>query len=110
MSRRYGLSLFRVDKLLQLRVLRLDLLQDGNVGFGVGVLQWGGRRFQIPPQEIGAVRVRPGDILFGDIDGVLVVPREAEEEVFTSAHLFVGEVQFKPSVRIFSLDLRSRGT
>jgi hypothetical protein len=34
-------------------------------------LQWEGRRFQIPPQEIGAVRVRPGDILFGDIDGVL---------------------------------------
>lgn len=37
------------------------------------------------PMEIGAVRVRPGDILFGDIDGVLVVPAEAEEEVFTRA-------------------------
>src|SRR5277367_4631001 len=37
------------------------------------------------PIEIGATRVRPGDILFGDIDGVLVVPREVEEEVFTSA-------------------------
>jgi len=37
------------------------------------------------PVEIGAVRVRPGDILFGDIDGVLVVPAEAEEEVFTRA-------------------------
>jgi regulator of RNase E activity RraA len=37
------------------------------------------------PVEIGAVRVRPGDILFGDIDGVLLVPREAEVEVFTRA-------------------------
>lgn len=37
------------------------------------------------PVEIGAVRVRPGDILFGDIDGVLVVPAEAEAEVFTKA-------------------------
>ena len=37
------------------------------------------------PVEIGAVRVRPGDVLFGDIDGVLVVPREAEEQVFTRA-------------------------
>jgi len=37
------------------------------------------------PVEIGAVRVRPGDILFGDIDGVLSVPAEAESEVFTKA-------------------------
>jgi regulator of RNase E activity RraA len=37
------------------------------------------------PVEIGSVRVRPGDILFGDIDGVLVVPAEAETEVFTRA-------------------------
>jgi regulator of RNase E activity RraA len=37
------------------------------------------------PVEIGQVRVRPGDILFGDIDGVLAVPVEAEEEVFTRA-------------------------
>jgi regulator of RNase E activity RraA len=37
------------------------------------------------PIEIGNVRIRPGDILFGDIDGVLVVPREAEVEVFTRA-------------------------
>jgi regulator of RNase E activity RraA len=37
------------------------------------------------PVEIGAVRVRPGDIFFGDIDGVLVVPAEAEAEVFSLA-------------------------
>jgi regulator of RNase E activity RraA len=37
------------------------------------------------PIEIGAVKIRPGDILFGDIDGVLVVPAEAEGEVFAKA-------------------------
>lgn len=35
--------------------------------------------------EIGGVLIRPGDILFGDVDGVLVVPLEAEVEVFIKA-------------------------
>ncbi len=35
--------------------------------------------------EIEGVRIRPGDIIFGDVDGVLVIPREAEEEAFTRA-------------------------
>ena len=37
------------------------------------------------PIEIGGVRISPGDIVFGDIDGVLVVPSEIETEVFTKA-------------------------
>ncbi|HTV59394.1 MAG TPA: RraA family protein [Verrucomicrobiae bacterium] len=37
------------------------------------------------PVEIGGARVRPGDILFGDIDGVLSVPSDAAEDVFTRA-------------------------
>jgi regulator of RNase E activity RraA len=37
------------------------------------------------PVEIGSVRVRPGDIVFGDVDGVLLVPSEAEAEVFSKA-------------------------
>jgi regulator of RNase E activity RraA len=37
------------------------------------------------PIEIGGVRVNPGDILFGDIDGVLVVPADVETEVFAKA-------------------------
>jgi regulator of RNase E activity RraA len=37
------------------------------------------------PVEIGQVRVQPGDIVYGDIDGVLVVPRDVEEEVFRRA-------------------------
>src|SRR5215470_7776117 len=35
--------------------------------------------------EIGVVRVRPGDFLFGDIDGVCVVPTESAPEIFTKA-------------------------
>lgn len=35
--------------------------------------------------EIGGVRIRPGDFLFGDIDGVCVIPHEAGKEVFTKA-------------------------
>ena len=37
------------------------------------------------PIEINGVSIRPGDILFGDVDGVLAVPAEAEAEVFTRA-------------------------
>ena len=37
------------------------------------------------PIEVGAVRIDPGDIVFGDIDGVLVVPVAAESEVFHQA-------------------------
>lgn len=37
------------------------------------------------PLEIGGVHVVPGDILFGDIDGVCAIPREAEEEAFRHA-------------------------
>jgi regulator of RNase E activity RraA len=37
------------------------------------------------PIEIGGVLVRPGDILFGDIDGVCVIPSEAAEEVFAKS-------------------------
>ncbi len=35
--------------------------------------------------EIGGIRIRRGDILFGDRDGVLVVPREAEEQAIRLA-------------------------
>ena len=37
------------------------------------------------PIEIGGVLVRPGDILFGDVDGVCVVPAEAAEDVFAKS-------------------------
>lgn len=35
--------------------------------------------------EIGGVRIEPGDMIIGDIDGVVVVPRRVEVEVFSQA-------------------------
>lgn len=37
------------------------------------------------PIEINGVRIESGDIIFGDLDGVCVIPRGAEAEVFTAA-------------------------
>lgn len=37
------------------------------------------------PVRIGQVDVHPGDIVFGDVDGVLVIPKVAEEEVVNRA-------------------------
>lgn len=37
------------------------------------------------PVEINGVRIQPGDIVFGDVDGVLVIPRQAEEEAIRKA-------------------------
>src|ERR1700684_1959015 len=37
------------------------------------------------PVEIGAVHIEPGDLIFGDMDGVLVVPRAIEEEAIARA-------------------------
>jgi regulator of RNase E activity RraA len=35
--------------------------------------------------EIEGIRIRPGDLLFGDREGVLVIPREAEQEAIARA-------------------------
>src|SRR3954464_8854463 len=37
------------------------------------------------PIELNGVRIDPGDIIFGDLDGVCVIPRAAEAEVFQAA-------------------------
>jgi regulator of RNase E activity RraA len=37
------------------------------------------------PVECGGVPLREGDIVFGDVDGVVVVPREAEQEAIEKA-------------------------
>lgn len=37
------------------------------------------------PVEIEGVSVRPGDVVFGDLDGVCIIPGQAEEEIFTAA-------------------------
>ena len=38
------------------------------------------KEFRVPVR-IGQVDVRPGDIVFGDMDGVLIIPQEVEKEV-----------------------------
>ena len=40
--------------------------------------------FRIPIEWAG-ITIRPGDIIFGDRDGVLVVPREVEKDAFSGA-------------------------
>ena len=35
--------------------------------------------------QIEGVTVMPGDLVFGDIDGVVIIPKELEEEVMTRA-------------------------
>lgn len=37
------------------------------------------------PIVAGGVSIRPGDIIFGDCDGVVVVPQEKEDQVFEKA-------------------------
>jgi regulator of RNase E activity RraA len=37
------------------------------------------------PIEIDGVRVNPGDLIFGDREGVLIIPREAEQEAIERA-------------------------
>jgi regulator of RNase E activity RraA len=37
------------------------------------------------PIEIGGIRINPGDIIFGDVDGVLIVPKEVEGEAFSES-------------------------
>lgn len=59
------------------------------------VFSWGGyaqdssvrtavREFRVPI-ELGGVRVAPGDLVFGDMDGVLIIPAEVEDEVIEAA-------------------------
>lgn len=38
------------------------------------------------PITMGNVVINPGDIIFGDIDGVLVIPREHEQEIIQKAY------------------------
>ena len=47
------------------------------------------------PVSCGGVCVRPGDMIIGDCDGVVVVPQEVEDEVFTKA-----EAKFKKEEKI----------
>ncbi len=37
------------------------------------------------PIEFGGIRVEPGDVVYGDVDGTLVVPKDAVKEAFSLA-------------------------
>lgn len=37
------------------------------------------------PIEINGIRITPGDLIIGDVDGVIVVPREKEEDIITKS-------------------------
>lgn len=41
--------------------------------------------YRVPIEMEGGVRIEPGDIVFGDLDGVCVVPRAGEKAVFVAA-------------------------
>ena len=43
-----------------------------------------GKEYDVPI-ECGGVRVNPGDLIFGDVDGIVVVPQEIFEEVIEKA-------------------------
>lgn len=52
------------------------------------------------PIEVGDVTVEPGDIVFGDIDGVVVIPRQIEREVIMKAYEKVsGERQVETAIK-----------
>jgi regulator of RNase E activity RraA len=70
-----------------------DVRQIREMGFpvfhgGIGPLDTKGRGKVMAidvPVECGGVAVRSGDLVFGDADGVVVVPREVEGEILRAA-------------------------
>ncbi len=50
--------------------------------------------------EAGGVRINPGDIVFGDYDGVVIIPQEVEAEVIEMAYeKAVGENEVQKRIR-----------
>jgi 4-hydroxy-4-methyl-2-oxoglutarate aldolase len=70
-----------------------DVRQIREMGFpvfcgGIGPLDTKGRARMVErdvPVSCAGVTVRPGDIVFGDVDGVIVIPRQHEQQVITRA-------------------------
>ena len=70
---------------------------------GIGPLDTKGRARMVERDvavECAGVAVRPGDIVFGDVDGVVVIPREREAEVVRLAlEKVAGENQSRAALR-----------
>ena len=85
-----------------------DVRQIREMGFalfhgGIGPLDTKGRARMVErdvPVECAGVAVRPGDIVFGDVDGVVVIPREHEAAVIQRAlEKISGENQSRDALR-----------
>ena len=78
-------------------------------------MRTGKDRVEVPeiggPVSLGDVRVRPGDLLIGDDDGIVVVPRARETEVLDIAmRLHEAEERIVASVRAGSRLVEARRT
>jgi 4-hydroxy-4-methyl-2-oxoglutarate aldolase len=72
-----------VRDVAQIRAMRFPVFCGG-----IGPLDTKGRARMVErdvPVMCAGVSVRPGDLVFGDVDGVVVIPREAEQEVVRRA-------------------------
>jgi len=72
-----------VRDIKQIRAMRFPVFQGG-----IGPLDTKGRARMMErdiPVDCAGVRVRSGDIVFGDADGVVVIPSERAEEVIAKA-------------------------
>ena len=82
----------------QIRAMRFPMFHGG-----IGPLDTKGRARMVErdvPVECAGVAVQPGDIVFGDCDGVVVIPREHESEVLARALEKVsGENQSRDALR-----------
>jgi len=62
-----------------------------------GRIEYGEKQVEV---VCGGVRVRPGDIVFGDFDGVVVIPKEVAERVVEEAENKVRrESEFRAAIR-----------
>ena len=85
-----------------------DVRQIREMGFalfhgGIGPLDTKGCARMVErdvPVECAGVAVRPGDIVFGDVDGVVVIPREREAAVIQRGlEKISGETQSRDALR-----------
>jgi regulator of RNase E activity RraA len=69
-------------------VAQISRMEFPTFATGIYMVDSAGRSIVIDhncPVDCGGVLVNPGDIIFGDIDGVVVIPREMEREVISLA-------------------------
>jgi 4-hydroxy-4-methyl-2-oxoglutarate aldolase len=87
-----------VRDVAQIRAMRFAVFCGG-----IGPLDTKGRARMVErdvPVQCAGVSVRPGDLVFGDVDGVVVIPREVEHDVVQRALDKVsGENQSRDALR-----------